>query len=141
MMAPLPHCGERDFCRCSRKFSTSLASPLEYGDTLSTIVFARSKTSTDYIQSSPSADQSVNWSIQPVTNVVANAGSTQLSGKDSQVSNGTYQVKVQINGGSISTTSLDSNGHFQFANLPTFQGEKRSACGSKVSAIALACLC
>ena len=88
----------------------------------------------------PSADQSVNWSIQPVTNVVANAGSTQLSGKDSQVSNGTYQVKVQINGGSISTTSLDSNGHFQFANLPTFQ-EKRSACGSKVSAIALACLC
>ena len=103
-------------------FSTSLASPLEYGDTLSTIVFARSKTSTDYIQSSPSADQSVNWSIQPVTNVVANAGSTQLSGKASQVSNGTYQVKVQINGGSISTTSLDSNGHFQFANLPTFQG-------------------
>ncbi|UQQ68481.1 hypothetical protein [Enterococcus faecalis] len=103
-------------------FSTSLASPLEYGDTLSTIVFARSKTSTDYIQSSPSADQSVNWSIQPVTNVVANAGSTQLSGKASQVSNGTYQVKVQINGGSIYTTSLDSNGHFQFANLPTFQG-------------------
>ena len=70
----------------------------------------------------PSADQSVNWSIQPVTNVVANAGSTQLSGKASQVSNGTYQVKVQINGGSIYTTSLDSNGHFQFANLPTFQG-------------------
>ena len=103
-------------------FSISLASPLEYGDTLSTIVFARSKTSTDYIQSSPSADQSVNWSIQPVTNVVANAGSTQLSGKASQASNGTYQVKVQINGGSIFTTSLDSNGHFQFANLPTFQG-------------------
>ena len=61
--------------------------------------------------------------------------------KASQASNGTYQVKVQINGGSIFTTSLDSNGHFQFANLPTFQGEKRSACGSKGSAIALACLC
>ena len=86
-------------------------------------LFCSFKTSTDYIQSSPSADQSVNWSIQPVTNVVANAGSTQLSGKASQASNGTYQVKVQINGGSIFTTSLDSNGHFQFANLPTFQGE------------------
>ncbi|MGC3150574.1 hypothetical protein ACPTIX_14160, partial [Enterococcus faecalis] len=79
-------------------FSTSLASPLEFGDTLSTIDLARSKTSTDYIQSSPSADQSVNRSIQPVTNVVANAGSTQLSGKASHASNGTYQVKEQIKG-------------------------------------------
>ena len=123
-------------------FSTSLASPLEYGDTLSTIVFARSKTSTDYIQSSPSADQSVNWSIQPVTNVVANAGSTQLSGKASQVSNGTYQVKVQINGGSIYTTSLDSNGTiFNLLIYPLSKEEKRSACGSKGSAIALVCLC
>ena len=141
MMAPLPHCGERDFCRCSRKFLDLFSFTIRIWRHALYNCFCSFKTSTDYIQSSPSADQSVNWSIQPVTNVVANAGSTQLSGKASQASNGTYQVKVQINGGSIFTTSLDSNGHFQFANLPTFQGEKRSACGSKGSAIALACLC
>ena len=53
MMAPLPHCGERDFCRCSRKFLDIVASPLEYGDTLSTIVFARSKRQPTIFKAAP----------------------------------------------------------------------------------------
>ena len=67
MMAPSPHCGERDFCRCSRKFLDIVSFTIRIWRHALTIVFARSKT--DYIQSSPSADQSVNWSIQPVTKV------------------------------------------------------------------------
>ena len=122
MMAPLPHCGERDFCRCSRKFLDIVSFTIRiWRHALYNCLCSFQNVNRLYSKR-PSADQSVNWSIQPVTNVVANAGSTQLSGKASQVSNGTYQVKVQINGGSIYTTSLDSNGHFQFANLPTFQG-------------------
>ena len=130
MMAPLPHCGERDFCRCSRKFLDIVSFTIRiWRHALYNCLCSFQNVNRLY--SKPSADQSVNWSIQPVTNVVANAGSTQLSGKASQVSNGTYQVKVQINGGSIYTTSLDSNGHFQFANLPTFQGGETVSLGPR----------
>lgn len=103
-------------------FNAILASVIEYGDTVSTVVFARSKTNTDYIQSQPSTLQPVNWTIRPVTSILAVANSNQLSGIAAQTASGSYQVKLQINGGATYSTSLNTNGSFQFTGLPTFQG-------------------
>lgn len=106
----------------SGNFSTVLASALQYGDSVSALIIAQSKTTSNYIQSLPSATQAVSWPIQPVTSISAVAGSTQLSGTAVQTNAGTYQVGVQINGGTIYTTTLNGNGSFQFSNLPMFQG-------------------
>lgn len=106
----------------SGNFNATLPSALEYGDTLSSIVYARSKTNTDYIQSAASALRTVNWTINPVSAVTVVGGANQLSGTAVQTALGSYQVKLQINSGTIYTTSLNANGSFLFSNLPTFQG-------------------
>ena len=106
----------------SGNFNAALASAIEYGDTVSTVVFARSKTNTDYIQSQPSIVQPVNWTIKPVTSISAVGNSNQLSGTAVQTAAGTYQAKLQINGGTTYSTTLNANGSFQFTGLPSFQG-------------------
>lgn len=106
----------------SGNFSTVLASPLQYGDSVSAFIIAQSKTSSNYIQSPSSAIQGVSWPIKPVTSSTATPGTTQLSGTAVQTSAGTYQVALQINGGTIYTTPLNANGTFQFSNLPMFKG-------------------
>ncbi|EOL42875.1 hypothetical protein [Enterococcus caccae] len=106
----------------SGNFSTVLVDALQYGDSVSALVIAQSKTTSNYIQSLPSASQSVSWPIQPVTTSSTTPGSTQLSGTAVQTSAGTYQVALRINAGTIYTTSLNANGSFQFSNLPMFNG-------------------
>ncbi|MBO0471698.1 hypothetical protein JZO66_14160 [Enterococcus sp. DIV0242_7C1] len=106
----------------SGNFSTTLSSALEYGDTLSSIVYARSKTNTDYVQSASSTLRTVSWTINPVSAITVVGGATQLSGTATQTSLGSYQVKLQINNGTTYTTSLNANGSFLFSGLPTFQG-------------------
>lgn len=106
----------------SGNFSTNLAAAVQYGDSLSAMVIAQSKTTSNYIQSVPSASVSVSWPIQPVTAATVTAGTTQLSGTAVQTNAGTYQVALQINGGTIYTTPLNANGNFQFSNLPMFIG-------------------
>ncbi|MTD39274.1 hypothetical protein GIX45_11680 [Erwinia sp. CPCC 100877] len=103
-------------------FNAALGNPLEYGDTVSATLFARSKTTTDYIQSPASASQPVSWTINPVTSISAVGGSNQLSGTAVQSIAATYQVKLQINNGTTYTTTLNANGSFQFTGLPVFQG-------------------
>lgn len=106
----------------SGNFSTVLASVLQYGDSLSALIIAQSKTTSNYIQSPSSSVQAVSWSIQPVTSAIVKPGATQLSGTAVQTNAGTYQVTLQINTGTIYTTSLNANGSFQFSNLPIFTG-------------------
>lgn len=104
------------------KFSTVLASALQYGDSISALIIAQSKTTSNYIQSPSSTIQAVSWPIKPVTSIIATAGATQLSGTAVQTNAGTYQVALQINTGTIYTTPLNANGSFQFSNLPMFTG-------------------
>nr|WP_242700652.1 hypothetical protein [Enterococcus sp. DIV0212c] len=106
----------------SGNFSTVLASALQYGDSVSALIIAQSKTTSNYIQSPSSAIQAVSWPIQPVTSIAATPGATQLSGTAVQTNAGTYQVALQINGGAVYTTPLNANGSFQFSNLPMFNG-------------------
>ncbi|MEI5993297.1 hypothetical protein [Candidatus Enterococcus mansonii] len=106
----------------SGNFSTNLASALQYGDTVSALIIAQSKTTSNYIQSQSSTLQAVSWPIQPVTSISATPGTTQLSGTAVQTNAGTYQVVLQINGGTVYTTALNVNGTFQFSNLPMFKG-------------------
>lgn len=106
----------------SGNFSVALASALQYGDSVSALIIAQSKTTSNYIQSLPSSSQAVNWSIKPVTSSSALAGTTQLSGTAVQTVAGTYQVVLQINGGTAYITTLNTNGSFQFSNLPMFNG-------------------
>lgn len=103
-------------------FSTSLASALQYGDSVTALIIAQSKTTSNYIQSPSSIAQSVSWPIQPVTAIQATPGGTQLSGSAGQTNAGTYRVALQINGGTVYTTPLNANGTFQFSNLPMFNG-------------------
>ncbi|ALS01585.1 hypothetical protein ATZ33_09435 [Enterococcus silesiacus] len=106
----------------SGNFNTVLASALQYGDSVSALIIAQSKTTSNYIQSLPSNVQAVSWPIQPVTSITATPGTTQLSGTTAQTIAGTYQVALQINGGTVYTTPLNANGTFQFSNVPTFNG-------------------
>lgn len=106
----------------SGNFSTTLASILQFGDSVSALVNAQSKTNSNYIQSPSAAPLAVSWPIQPVTAVSATAGTTQLSGNAVQTTAGTYQVALQINAGTAYTTPLNANGSFQFSNLPMFNG-------------------
>ncbi|WP_348922024.1 hypothetical protein [Enterococcus rotai] len=106
----------------SGNFSTTLASALQFGDSVSALVNAQSKTNSNYIQSPSAAPLAVSWPIQPVTTVSATAGTSQLSGNAVQTTAGTYQVALQINGGTVYTTPLNANGSFQFSNLPMFNG-------------------
>lgn len=106
----------------SGNFNTVLASALQYGDSVSALIIAQSKTTSNYIQSLPSNAQAVSWPIQPVTSIVATPGTTQLSGTAPQTNAGTYQVALQIGGGTIYTTPLNAKGNFQFSNLPAFNG-------------------
>lgn len=106
----------------SGNFSTTLVSALQFGDSVSALVNAQSKTNSNYIQSPSAAPLAVSWPIQPVTAVSATAGTTQLSGNAVQTTAGTYQVALQINGGTAYTTPLNANGSFQFSNLPMFNG-------------------
>lgn len=106
----------------SGNFNTILASPLQYGDSVSALIIAQSKTTSNYIQSPSSASLAVSWPIQPVTSISAMAGSTQLNGTAIQSTAGTYQVVLQINGGTSYVTRLNTNGSFQFSNLPMFTG-------------------
>jgi hypothetical protein len=104
-------------------YTAALNNALEYGDTVSATLYARSKTTTDYIQSPSSALQPVSWTINPVTSISAISGSTQLSGTAVQNNNAAvYQVKLQVNNGTTYTTTLNTNGSFQFTGLPAFQG-------------------
>ncbi|WP_254907520.1 hypothetical protein [Candidatus Enterococcus lemimoniae] len=58
----------------SGNFSTTLASALQFGDSVSALVNAQSKTNSNYIQSPSAAPLAVSWPIQPVTAVSATAG-------------------------------------------------------------------
>lgn len=57
----------------SGNFSTTLASALQFGDSVSALVNAQSKTNSNYIQSPSAAPLAVSWPIQPVTTVSATA--------------------------------------------------------------------
>ncbi|MEI5989545.1 hypothetical protein A5881_001033 [Enterococcus termitis] len=106
----------------SGNFNTALASALQYGDSVTALIIAQSKTTSNYIQSPVSAPQAVSWPIQPVTTSSVTPGTTQLSGTAVQTNAGTYQVALQINGGTVYTAPLNGNGSFQFSNLPMFNG-------------------
>ncbi|MFD2308392.1 hypothetical protein [Enterococcus termitis] len=106
----------------SGNFNVTLTSAVEYGDTLFSIVTAKSKSNTDYIQSVASGLQSVRWTVNPVSAISVLGGETQLSGNSVQTDRGVYQAKLQINNGTTYTTTLNDNGTFLFSGLPVFQG-------------------
>lgn len=110
-------------------FSTTLPSAVEYLDTMTATVTAKSKTTADFYQSLPSSVVSASWPLVSPTLTQVNAGATAITGSAVQTTGGTYKAHLQINGNASreQIINLPANGQYSFAVTPSIRG------GDKVS--------
>ncbi|MBC6316637.1 hypothetical protein [Listeria grandensis] len=98
-------------------FTTTLATPYEYGDTATAILKATSKINTDTYESQPSPLITAKWPVQPATLTSPKVGETQITGTASESNPGVYKAHITINQTSYDTP-LQANGTFALTGIP-----------------------
>ncbi|MGY3778105.1 carboxypeptidase-like regulatory domain-containing protein [Isobaculum melis] len=105
-------------------FHVTTKTNLEYEDQITGIVRATSKSNADLYESQISAITTVVWPLATPTIQSLVAGATAISGLSHQTVIGNYQAVVVINQNALTTYTVpvDSQGHYQVANLPPLKG-------------------